>query len=815
MRLQVVPANVEAIYVEESPSFQLNLTTRKTNKLSNMNFDLRPQPLAISIGPSSFRVDETMKRNSGNVEVENESCNLHRTTVAYPNFNTQSPLANISSCSEVVCNGLVYNMPQNPTSSTMTSTRSMNNEALDNFTTGHRICVDASMTNRTFSEDDCAMISNTLNIDGISLGGKATYNRSHIPSTTRLSHITSGNSSAMIIKKESQIPECFQISPNIKNSLPRAEPYKAHCTNMTIRDSDLSSHPNQLPQNFTIRPSSRSNNEIFSLRSTSPLNPLPCVRPNSINNFSSDSINENFLQDLETTSNSFPSSCQSSLPAYNPLDKLSSSVHTYHRSNEALDTPIYVSQTSPDPLSYTDKQSKGKRKKISKRKANIEIKDDHNKVRRSRNTSNTFHGRRLDEDLNNLACADEFTSNLSTHSTTTVSLQDDDDDDSWKICGVCNDKATGYHFNAMTCEGCKGFFRRSIKNQKNFVCLNNNQCTIDKEQRKHCQACRLRLCFEIGMKKECIMTEKEIEEKRQLVMANRQKRAAQSWKPSVFSAEQQEILKKLTLSFIDANVLPDGKIIRNGSIVRVDAQLALVSFTGYDEKLYQLITNGMNVEMQSKQNPSCKADVKESHVQHFTDIMDFSIKQILKFCKEMETLFEDLFLEDKVALLKGGCSELMFIKANYTYDKKRDVLTLGPEIAYTRESFVKGGMSPMYADRYLRFHKDLAELEPDDTEMTCLCILSLFSADRCPLRQKSLIHERQEEISVMLQAYIETKMNKQTTRCAKLMNFLVRLRNLNQLCADSFKDIETNFGNEISPLVKEVQPPRSPSKDKI
>ena len=36
---------------------------------------------------------------------------------------------------------------------------------------------------------------------------------------------------------------------------------------------------------------------------------------------------------------------------------------------------------------------------------------------------------------------------------------DDDDDDSWKVCGVCNDKATGYHFNALTCEGCKGFFR--------------------------------------------------------------------------------------------------------------------------------------------------------------------------------------------------------------------------------------------------------------------------------------------------------------------------------------------------------------------
>jgi len=38
-------------------------------------------------------------------------------------------------------------------------------------------------------------------------------------------------------------------------------------------------------------------------------------------------------------------------------------------------------------------------------------------------------------------------------------FDDDDDDDSWKVCGVCNDKATGYHFNALTCEGCKGFFR--------------------------------------------------------------------------------------------------------------------------------------------------------------------------------------------------------------------------------------------------------------------------------------------------------------------------------------------------------------------
>lgn len=43
-------------------------------------------------------------------------------------------------------------------------------------------------------------------------------------------------------------------------------------------------------------------------------------------------------------------------------------------------------------------------------------------------------------------------------STSTLS-SDEFDRNVPRICGVCGDKATGFHFNAMTCEGCKGFFR--------------------------------------------------------------------------------------------------------------------------------------------------------------------------------------------------------------------------------------------------------------------------------------------------------------------------------------------------------------------
>lgn len=37
--------------------------------------------------------------------------------------------------------------------------------------------------------------------------------------------------------------------------------------------------------------------------------------------------------------------------------------------------------------------------------------------------------------------------------------EEEEEDEGPKICQVCGDQANGYHFNAMTCEGCKGFFR--------------------------------------------------------------------------------------------------------------------------------------------------------------------------------------------------------------------------------------------------------------------------------------------------------------------------------------------------------------------
>lgn len=71
-------------------------------------------------------------------------------------------------------------------------------------------------------------------------------------------------------------------------------------------------------------------------------------------------------------------------------------------------------------------------------------------------------------------------------------------------CKVCQDHSSGKHYGIFACDGCAGFFKRSIRRSRQYICKAKSEgsCVVDKTHRNQCRACRLRKCVEVGMNKD-------------------------------------------------------------------------------------------------------------------------------------------------------------------------------------------------------------------------------------------------------------------------------------------------------------------------
>ena len=77
-------------------------------------------------------------------------------------------------------------------------------------------------------------------------------------------------------------------------------------------------------------------------------------------------------------------------------------------------------------------------------------------------------------------------------------------------CKVCGDFSSGKHYGIFACDGCAGFFKRSIRRGREYGCKSgeSERCVIDKTHRNQCRGCRLSRCIEVGMNKEAVQHER-------------------------------------------------------------------------------------------------------------------------------------------------------------------------------------------------------------------------------------------------------------------------------------------------------------------
>ncbi|XP_067347482.1 nuclear receptor ROR-alpha A-like isoform X2 [Channa argus] len=94
-------------------------------------------------------------------------------------------------------------------------------------------------------------------------------------------------------------------------------------------------------------------------------------------------------------------------------------------------------------------------------------------------------------------------------------------------CKICGDKSSGIHYGVITCEGCKGFFRRSQQSNATYSCPRQKNCLIDRTSRNRCQHCRLQKCLTVGMSRDAVKFGRMSKKQRDSLYAEVQKHRLQ------------------------------------------------------------------------------------------------------------------------------------------------------------------------------------------------------------------------------------------------------------------------------------------------
>ncbi|XP_060925752.1 nuclear receptor subfamily 1 group D member 1-like [Limanda limanda] len=164
------------------------------------------------------------------------------------------------------------------------------------------------------------------------------------------------------------------------------------------------------------------------------------------------------------------------------------------------------------------------------------------------------------------------------------------------LCKVCGDIASGFHYGVHACEGCKGFFRRSIQQNIHYkMCVKNENCLIMRMNRNRCQHCRFKKCLSVGMSRDAVRFGRIPKREKQRLLD-----------------EMQSYMNSLNESAsMEMEVSPPGDALATANEGPV-SQSYQVGLTSVDEKPLKMASHNSNVCPSSYQSGSLQ-EPAQSH----------------------------------------------------------------------------------------------------------------------------------------------------------------------------------------------------------
>ncbi|XP_046426972.1 ecdysone receptor isoform X3 [Neodiprion virginianus] len=355
-----------------------------------------------------------------------------------------------------------------------------------------------------------------------------------------------------------------------------------------------------------------------------------------------------------------------------------------------------------------------------------------------------------------------------------------------ELCLVCGDRASGYHYNALTCEGCKGFFRRSITKNAVYQCKYGNNCEIDMYMRRKCQECRLKKCLTVGMRPECVVPEYQCAVKRKEKKAQK---VGEKDKPnsttmngspgslSGMGADQMGV----KLEPAETENLP---MLGSSSSSNVHSHNGIKPVSPEQEELiHRLVYFQNEYEQPNKEDviritnePNEGEDQSDTRFRHITEITILTVQLIVEFAKRLPG-FDKLLREDQIALLKACSSEVMMLRMARSYDAVSDSIVFANNQPYGKDSYSLAGMGET-VDDLLRFCRQMFAMKVDNAEYALLTAIVIF-AERPSLVEGWKVEKIQEIYLEALKAYVDNRRRPKSGMIfAKLLSVLTELRTL-------------------------------------
>uniref|UniRef100_A0A8C2ENF4 Retinoic acid receptor, alpha b n=1 Tax=Cyprinus carpio TaxID=7962 RepID=A0A8C2ENF4_CYPCA len=303
----------------------------------------------------------------------------------------------------------------------------------------------------------------------------------------------------------------------------------------------------------------------------------------------------------------------------------------------------------------------------------------------------------------------------------------------YKPCFVCQDKSSGYHYGVSACEGCKGFFRRSIQKNMLYTCHREKSCIINKVTRNRCQYCRLQKCLEVGMSKESVRNDRNKRKKEE-----KKQECSESY---VLSPDTVQMIERVRKAHQETfpSLCQLGKYTTNNS---ADHRVAL------------------DVDLWDK----------------FSELSTKCIIKTVEFAKQLPG-FTTLTIADQITLLKAACLDILILRICTRYTPDQDTMTFSDGLTLNRTQMHNAGFGPL-TDLVFAFANQLLPLEMDDAETGLLSAICLLCGDRQDLEQSDKVDVLQEPLLEALKIYVRKRRPHKPHMFPKMLMKITDLRSI-------------------------------------